>query len=448
MLRADFGDDFTWGVASAAFQIEGAWDVDGKAPSVWDAAGHRGRIDGGPVGDDAIDFFHRYPEDIALIDELGFGANRLSISWPRVLGDGRGPVNPKGIDFYQRVIDACLERGIEPWLTVHHWDLPLALHEQGGWADRSIIEPFARLAEVCGDAFGDRVKHWMVFNEPASVAGHLLIGGFGRRGLYPKRTLRSVHHMNLAIAEAGRRLREVLPTGAQIGTTNVIMPVRPYHPVDARTRRRKEAIEALANGIFLDPAGGRGYPFAATRVLKLLEPAVLDGDLEAATFRFDFLGVQYYGPLALEGPRLPGLGALPTPTLRGAEVRLRSDIGVPADPDGLYEVLRTYAGHPIADRLVVTESGLGLQDRLVEGRVRDDVRIWYVREHLRAVLRARREGVPVDGFFHWSYADNIEWFFGRRPRFGLVYVDYDDDHRRIPKDSARWFQRFLAGDEG
>ena len=445
MQRSDFGNDFTWGVASAAFQIEGAWDVDGKTPSVWDVAGQRGRIDGGPVGNDAIDFYHRYPEDLDLIRDLGFGANRFSVSWPRILPNGGSTPNPAGIAFYDRVIDAMLERGLEPWLTLHHWDLPQALWNAGGWGSRATIRAFARLAEVCADAFGDRVKHWMVFNEPASVASHLLIGVFGRRGFYPKATLRSVHHMNLAIAEAGRVLRDRLPAGADIGTTNIIVPVRPYEPTDERTARRKAALEALTNDIFVDPAGGLGYPFHKTKVLKLLEPAVRDGDLEAATFHFDFLGLQYYGPLSLNPTKVPGLGPIPSMGFAAnAEVKVRSDIGVATDPEGLFHVLRRYADHPSADRLVVTESGLGLQDRLVDGQVLDDVRIWYVREHLRSVLRAKQEGVPVDGFFSWSYADNIEWVFGRRPRFGLVYVDYEDDYRRVPKKSALWFRDFLA----
>lgn len=451
MKRSDFGDDFTWGVASAAFQIEGAWDVDGKAPSVWDMLGHSGRILGGAVGDDAIDFYNRYESDIALIRDLGFNANRFSISWPRILGDGTpgSPVNNAGIDFYNRVIDATLDAGLEPWVTVHHWDMPEAILRQGGWANRdAVLEPFVRLAEVCAESFGDRVTNWMVFNEPASVASHLVAGMYGRRGFYPVRTLRCVHHMNLAIAAGARRMRELLPADAQIGTTNIIAPARPYAPADRATQKRKSAIEALTSDMFIDPAGGLGYPFERNRVLNLMKPAIADGDVEACAFHFDFLGIQYYGPVPLSDKPLPLVGSLPTTKIPGAEVNLRSDIGIPTDPEGLGYVLRRYAHHPIADRLVVTESGLGAQDRLDGDRVHDDVRIWHTRRHLEAVLDARRDGVPVDGFFQWSYADNIEWFFGRRPRFGIVYVDYDDDYRRVPKDSAKWFKAFLAGEEG
>ena len=445
MRRDEFGDGFTWGVASAAFQIEGAPTAGGKAPSIWDEMVRLGRV-AGPGGDQGIQFHDRYADDLELISSLGFGANRISLSWPRLMGDGCGPWNPEGADFYDRVIDRMCELDLEPWITVHHWDLPLALWREGGWTRRGIVEDFATFAERCAEHFGDRVRHWMVFNEPASVAGHLVAGLYGRRGLHLDTMLRSVHHMNLACAEAGRRMRGVLPEGAQVGTTNVMSVAHPYEPTDGRTARRKRAVEALVCDIHLDPAGGLGYPFGATRLLAPLRRHILDGDLEAATFRYDFMGVQCYGPL-VDLWRLPLVGAVPT--LRspvGAEARVHSGVGIPQDADALLWTLRKYADHPAADRLVVTEGGFGGNDRLEPGgeRVHDDVRIWRYRRDLQAVLAAQAEGIRVDGYFAWSYADNIEWFLGRGARFGLVYVDYDDDYRRIPKDSARWFQRLLT----
>ncbi|MEZ5257067.1 MAG: family 1 glycosylhydrolase [Ilumatobacteraceae bacterium] len=357
MKRSDFGDDFTWGVASAAFQIEGAPAADGKAPSIWDELARTGRI-AGKGGDQGIDFYHRYPDDIDLIKDLGFGANRISLSWPRLMGTGREALNAKGADFYDRVIDATLAAGMEPWVTVHHWDLPLALWNEGGWARRGIVEDFARFAEVCAERFGDRVKKWMVFNEPASVAGHLMVGMYGRRGLHPNATLRSVHHINLACAEAGRRMRSTLSDDAEIGTTNVMSVAYPYEPTDERTARRKRAIEALAIDIHLDPAGGRGYPFEASRLLNLMKRHIEDGDLESARFSYDFMGVQCYGPLvALR--RVPGVGAVPTMTVPGAEARVSSAIGIPQDADALLWTFRKYADHPVAKRMVVTEGGLG-----------------------------------------------------------------------------------------
>jgi beta-glucosidase len=448
MRRSDFGPDFTWGVASAAFQIEGAWAADGKRPSVWDEAGRRGRIRGGAVGDDAIDFYHRYEDDLDLIAGLGVDANRFSISWPRVLGDGRGPWNEAGGDFYDRVIDAGLERGLEPWVTVHHWDMPLALQREGGWARRGVVEDFAALAQAVAERYGDRVRHWMVFNEPLSVIGQIMTGIHTRYGPHPAQALRSIHHVNLACAEAGRRMRHVLGDDARIGTTNVFTVAAPFDPDDERLRRSQAGLEALLVRSFLDPPGGRGYPFEATRVLTPLKRSIEDGDMEAVVFDYDFMGVQYYGPIPFRRSPVPGLGGFPVPSLADAEVNVRSAVGLPVEPRGLVEVLRRYRDHPACRRMVITENGFGARDRLVDGRVRDDVRIWYLRSHLDAVLAAQREGISVDGFFHWSYADNIEWVLGRGPRFGLFYVDYEDDLRRIPKDSAGWFRRLLTDPEG
>ena len=446
MRRSDFGDDFVWGVASAAFQIEGAPSADGKRPSIWDEMVRVGRV-AGDGGDAGIGFYDRWPEDLDLIASLGFGANRISLSWPRLMGDGRDRWNPRGADLYDRIIDGMLERGLQPWVTVHHWDLPLALWREGGWTRRGIVEDFATFAEACAAHFGDRVAHWMVFNEPASVIGHIAAGLYGRRGPHLGQALASTHHINLACAEAGRRMRAVLPADAQIGTTNVMSVAHPYEPTDERTARRKRAIEALACDIHLDPAGGRGYPFEATRLLAPLRRHVRDGDLEAATFTYDFMGVQCYGPLASLRP-VPLVGPVPTLSAPDAEAKVTSAIGIPQDADALLWTLRKYADHPAARRLVITEGGFGGNDRLDDdGRVRDDIRVWSYRRHLDAVRRAREEGIAVDGYFAWSYADNVEWFFGRGPRYGLVYVDYDDDLRRTPKDSARWFQRLLTTDD-
>lgn len=448
LRRSDFGDDFTWGVASAAFQIEGGHAADGKRPSVWDEAGRRGRIRGGDVGNLAIDAFHRYEEDLDLIAELGVNANRFSISWPRVFGDGRGPWNATGGDYYDRVIDGCLERGLEPWVTVHHWDLPQALQDEGGWTRRGIVEDFAAFAEEVARRYGDRVKHWMVFNEPLSVVGHIAGGIHSRLGPHPFQALAATHHMNLACAEAGRRMRRALPADARIGTTHVFSIQAPFDTDDAKLRRAQRALDAITMGMFLDPAAGLGYPFEATPLLAPMKRAIHDGDLDAVRFDYDFMGVQYYGPTPVRRAPVPGLGGLPLPTLRTAEANVRSTTGIPVEPEGLIEVLRRYRNHPSCRRFVITESGFGMKDRLVDGRVRDDLRIWYARTHLEVLRRAKAEGLPVDGFFQWSYADNIEWIFGRDGRYGLVYIDYDDNLRRIPKDSYRWFRQLLTTAEG
>jgi len=444
MRASDFGESFTFGVASAAFQVEGAWNIDGKAPSVWDAAAHRGRIEGGPVSDVAIDFYHRYAEDIALIASLGFKAKRVSLSWPRLLGNGAGPRNPKGIDFYNRVIDCCLEHGIEPWVTLFHWDLPLDLQRNGGFTNRAIVDLFADYAGVCAQAFGDRVKHWMIFNEPNSVALHILIGAHERWGFHLAKTLRSVHHMNLAIAEAARRLRSALPTEARIGTTIATMPMHPFDPTDAWRQRAQAAYDALFHRIFVDPLGGLGYPWGATPLLRWLRPAIVDGDDQRLPFRFDFLGIQYYSPVHIHRAPIPGLWGVPSFWMKDANPVVRCEIGWYAHPPGLTRTLERYAKHPIAERLVITENGIGVCDELSDGRVHDEIRIWYYRKHLELTLDAIRNGLPIDGYFCWSYADNVEWLFGLRPRWGLIYIDYEDGLKRSLKDSALWFRELLS----
>ena len=445
LRRADFGEDFTWGVASAAFQIEGAWDVDGKRPSVWDEACRNGRVRDGLVCLDAIDAFHRSDEDLDLIASLGVDANRFSINWPRVYGDGRGPWNEAGGAYYDRVIDGCLARGVEPWVTVHHWDLPLALQREGGWTRRGIVDDFAAFAEEVARRYGDRVKHWMVFNEPLSVVGHIAAGIHGRIGPHPMAALASLHHMNLACAEAGRRMHAVLGAEASIGTTNVFSLGAPFDATGSQ-RRMQRAIEALTVDAFLDPAAGRGYPFDDSPFLRPLRRYVRDGDLEAAAFDYDFMGVQYYGPFPTK--KVPVLGGIPVPRLDTAEADVRSTTKIPVEPRGLIELFRRYRDHPACKRFVVTECGFGMNDRMVDGRVRDDLRIWYTRNHLEVVREAVAEGLPVDGYFQWSYSDNIEWVFGRNGRYGLIFVDYEDDFRRTPKDSYRWYQQLLTDADG
>lgn len=443
LRRDDFGTDFTWGVAHAAYQVEGAWAADGKGPSIWDTFTHGGgRVVDGTNGDVATDFYTRYPDDLALVRDLGFDAQRFSISWPRVLPDGVGRVNRPGLDFYSRVVDRCLELGIEPWVTLYHWDLPEALHRRGGWAQRDSVEWFGEMAGVVADALGDRVTRWMVFNEPGTFlpAGYLA-GGHAPGVRNPLAFAAAIHHVGLAQRRGADELRARVP-GASVGTTHIFTPpdVGGSSP---RHQRAARAFDAIVNRVYVEPSLGLGYPSDDAPLLKLVDRYRRDGDDERLVVDWDFLGVQYYQRFAAWPVPVPGLRFVP---------RLRRDfrryditaMGWEVHPTGLYDVLQQVAAYDAVPRLYVTENGAAYPDHVVDGRVHDVRRTAYYRDHLAEVARARRDGVPVHGYFCWSYCDNFEWAAGLRPRFGLVHVDYETQER-IVKDSGYWFSTLLGG---
>jgi beta-glucosidase len=448
LARDDFGSDFTWGVAHASYQVEGAWDTDGKGPSIWDTFVRRRRkIRDGSTGDVACDFYHRYPEDTALVADLGFGAQRFSISWPRVLPDGTGRVNRAGLDFYSRVVDACLDAGVEPWVTLYHWDLPEALQRRGGWANRDVVGWFGHYVDTVAAALGDRVKHWMVFNEPCSftLAGHLAgTHAPGVRSL--RRFLAAVHHVNLSQAAGAAALRATV-TGADVGTTHIITPPRTEGDTPAH-RRASRSIDALANGIFLDPNFGLGYPVDASPLVGRIERHVKPGDDDAVKVDWDFLGVQYYTRVLVKPWPIPTLRGMPWPSKDHRTYEVTA-MGWEVQPDGLHEALTKVHAYDKVPRLLVTENGAAFPDHLEGGRVRDPRRTAFYRAHLAQVRRAqvRRAqsgGVPVEGYFCWSLMDNFEWAEGYVPRFGITYVDYTSQ-QRVVKDSGRWFRQFLNG---
>ena len=446
--RADFGTDFHWGAACAAYQVEGAWQQQGKGLSIWDDFVRRpGAIARGEHARVSADFFHRYAADLDLAQGLGLTDFRFSVSWPRVLPTGTGAPNRRGLDFYDRLVDACLERELTPWLTVYHWDLPAALQQRGGWQNRAVVGWLADYAQVLAGRLGDRVPHWMVLNEPMVFvgAGHALgVHAPGRRSL--PAFLAATHHAALAQAEGGRALRAALPAQARIGTTfscSYCTPARPGHrPTEAATRR----VDALLNRLFVEPALGLGYPVQEMPLLGwLLRRYQQPGDVERLKFDFDFWGVQNYTrEVVRHAPWLPLVGAALVPAAkRGVPA---SEMGWEVFPESIYEMLRQYAAYPGAPELVVTESGLALPDAAQAGRVPDAARTAYLQAAIGQVLRARREGIRVGGYFPWSFTDNFEWAEGYRPRFGLVHVDYQTQERTI-KDSGRWYGEFLAGAE-
>jgi len=440
--RKDFGEDFHWGVSTAAYQIEGAHNADGKGPSIWDDFTKRkGKVYKNQNGDIACDFYHLYPQDIGLIRELGIANFRFSLSWPRILPEGVGKINQKGLDFYHRVIDRCLENGVTPWITLYHWDLPLNLEEKGGWTNRDITYWFTDYTEVVGKAFGDRVKHWMVLNEPMvfTGAGYFLgIHAPGKKWL--KNFLQSAHHATLCQALGGRKLKDLWPD-AEVGTTFSCSHIEPYSQKDSH-RRAARKVDALLNRLFLEPSLGLGYPLDDLKGLKRIEKYQKTGDDKLATFDFDFIGVQNY---TREIVRYSFL----TPLIQARLIKA-SKRNVPVTlmdwevyPPSIYYMLKKFNAYKKIKKLIITENGAAFHDEQQEGVIKDPRRVMYLRDHLGQVLKAKNEGVKVKGYFVWTLMDNFEWAEGFYPRFGIVYVDFKTQ-RRLLKSSGLWYKKFLA----
>jgi beta-glucosidase len=440
-VKASFGQEFKWGVASSSYQTEGAWNIDGKGESNWDYFSRKpGKIERGENADTAADFYHRYAEDIDLIKTMNFKVFRFSLSWPRIIPEGTGAVNPKGLDFYHKVIDKCLSSGIEPWITIYHWDLPQALEVMGGWTNRKIIDWFSEYTEVVTKEYGPKVKNWMVINEQLSFTGNGYMEGIfapGEKSI--KAFMKSVHNSVICNAEGGRIIRKNVP-GANIGTTFANTWVE---PVDQKKKNIEAAarMDAIMNRLFIEPCLGLGYPEDTVPVLKKMKSLYEAGDELKMIFDFDFIGVQYYFRTIARKSIIPGLRAKEVPA---------SERGVPANemegeiyPEGLYNILKKYGSYKGVRNLIVTENGTCVPDKLENGRIHDKDRIDYFKNHLAAVLKAKNEGINVNGYFVWSPTDNFEWDKGYRTRFGLVYVDFNTLERYI-KDSGLWFKDFLA----
>jgi beta-glucosidase len=449
-----FPDGFIWGAATSAYQIEGAWDADGKGESIWDRFCHTpGTIVDGSSGDVACDHYRRWADDIALMSDLGVKAYRFSISWPRVLPSGRGSANQAGLDFYSRLVDGLLEAGIEPFPTLYHWDLPQALQDEGGWAERSTAEAFVEYADVISRHLGDRVKHWITHNEPwaAALIGHQ--AGAHAPGIkdYPT-ALKVSHHLLLSHGWSVPVLRRNSP-GAEVGITINLVPLV-MGPSASGVSPAFRKLDGYFNRWFLDPLYGRGYPsdMVAHHTAAGHLPAegltfVQAGDLDAIAVPTDFLGVNYYFPAIVrsevppEGELEPLLLLYPGPEWEYTEM---SSL---IYPDGLRQLLLRVHYEYLPGKIYITENGASYSDGPSgDGCVRDERRQRYLREHLAACHRAVECGVPLAGYFAWSLLDNFEWSMGYGQRFGIVWVDFETQ-RRIPKDSALWFKR-VAEDNG
>ena len=439
-----FGADFAWGVSTAAFQTEGACNSDGKGLSIWDIfTSRKGKIRNSEHADIACDFYNRYADDIKLISQLNIPNFRFSIAWTRLLPNGFGQVNQKGIDYYNRVIDQCLKLNINPWLTLYHWDLPAALEQKGGWTNRDSVSWFADYTALCAKHFGDRVKHWMVMNEPAVFTGAGYFFGVhapGRRGL--KNFLPALHHVILGMAEGGRTLRASLPSDAEIGSTFSCSPVEPASSKRRDIRAAKRA-DALLNRLFIEPVLGLGYPQQEVPVLQRLSQYMQANDERNMQFDFDFIGLQNY-------TREIAAYSLFTPYLHSRLIpAAKRDVPVTAMgweiyPQAIYRALKQYSAYPQIKKIYITENGAAFTDNVQNGRVHDRQRTEYLQEHIGQVLRAKQEGCKVNGYFVWTLTDNFEWAEGYHPRFGLVYVDFETQ-QRIIKDSGKWYGEFLGG---
>lgn len=440
--KADFGKDFAWGVATAAFQTEGAWEADGKGESVWDRFTHtKGKIKSGHHANVAADFYHRYREDIDLVRLMGFDAFRFSIAWPRLLPDGTGTVNPKGVDFYHRVIDYCLECSIKPWITLYHWDLPQALQDKGGWTNRDIISWFTEYADLVTRSYGDKVQNWMVLNEPMAFTGLGYMTGYhapGAKGL--DSFLSAAHHTAMCQAEGGRVVRHNVPQ-ANIGTTYSCSHVDPVDKLPWNVEAANR-MDAVFNRLFVEPGLGLGYPTQSVPILKRIEKFMHAGDEEKLPFAFDFIGIQNYFRIVSKYSLFSlGLFAKEVPAEK-RNVEMNS-MKFEIFPEGIYHMLKRFGSYEGVKKLVVTENGVCLPDHLTNGAVNDFRRIKFFEEYLLQVLRAKKEGIDVDGYFVWTLTDNFEWSEGYDPRFGLVYVDFDTQ-RRYVKDSGWWWKALLT----
>ncbi|RYU92225.1 beta-glucosidase [Mucilaginibacter terrigena] len=437
-----FGDDFAWGVSTAALQIEGSCDADGKGASIWDTfTAKKGKVLNGDKPGIACDFYNRYEQDIDLVKELNIPNFRFSISWSRILPVGEGNINQAGIDHYNKVIDYCLKQGVEPWVTLYHWDLPQALEDKGGWTNRDIVGWFSNFAEICAQNFGDRVKNWMVMNEPAvfTGAGYFLgIHAPGRRGL--RNFLPAIHHVVLSIVAGARVLRKLCPA-AQIGNTFSCSYIEPYADKPKHINAAKRA-DVLINRLYIEPLLGLGYPTDEITALKGISKYIQPGDEANMSFDFDFIGIQNYTREIVKYSFFtPYIGA----SLVKAEKRnvKLTDMKWEVYPPAIYHMLKKFSAYPQIKKLIVTENGAAFPDSVADGRVDDPKRVKYLQTHLQQVLKAKQEGCNVQGYFVWTLTDNFEWAEGYHPRFGLVYVDFETQ-QRIIKSSGRWFAQLLG----
>lgn len=452
-MTVQFPADFVFGAATASYQIEGAVAEGGRRPSIWDTFSHTpGKVERGETGDVACDHYHRVSEDVALMRQLGLDSYRFSLAWPRIKPDD-GPVNPAGLAFYDELVDELLAAGIEPAVTLYHWDLPQALEDRGGWRERDTAERFADYAAVAADHLGDRVKRWITLNEPfcSSILGYA--DGVHAPGAQEgEGALKAAHHLLLGHGLAAQRIRSSVP-GAQVGITLNLASVQQVSESSADLEAAQRNL-LIGNLIFTDPVLAGSYPELGKQVWSPITDFswIAGDDLSTIAQPLDFLGVNFYFP---SRPRAVA-HQVADPAQRVAsdlgfesvlhEGEYLTEMGWPVDA-GAFTALLTWLQDRYGDALPpihITENGIACPDVVgPDGRIDDQDRIRYVGDHLKAVKDAMDKGVDIRGYYVWSLMDNFEWARGYQPRFGLLHVDYDT-LQRTPKASFDWYRNVIA----
>jgi len=445
-----FPSHFLWGVSTSAYQIEGGWDADGKGPSIWDDFSRRpGKILDGSSGEIAADHYRRMDEDVALIAGLGCGSYRFSISWPRVFPSGYGRINPRGLDFYDRLVDRLCAADIVPMVTLYHWDLPSALQKEGGWTKSSVVARFADYTEAVVQRLGDRVPRWVTLNEPVAVVGAGHVAGTHAPGIRnPVAAAKVLHHLLMAHGAAVQRIRGLAPM-AQVGIANAFTPVYPLH--SRRDARVADLISSALNRLCMDPILLGHYPKRLKWLLRLLNRKTRPEDFELMQEPIDFIGVNHYSRYIARRTLLPFIGfRLMRPSYENV---LFTDFDWEIYPEGFFDVLTWIRDNYGNIPLLITENGAAFNDPEplsndtgLPGEpliVEDQRRVEFLRRYLTALHRAMQQGVDVGGYFVWSLLDNFEWAHGYGKRFGLYSVD-PPTGRRIPKRSALWYRKVCS----
>ena len=434
-----FPPTFQWGVASSAYQVEGAVTEDGRGPSIWDLFSHTpGKTVLGENGNIACDHYHRYSEDISLMKNLGVTHYRLSVSWPRIFPTGRQKMNVKGLGFYDRVVDTLLSHNITPIITLYHWDLPLALQEQGGWQNRDTAYTFADYAETMVSALGDRVKQWITHNQPWCTAylGHF--SGEHAPGIKNAQvSVDAAHHVLLSHALSTMAMRAT-QSDAKIGITLNLSPVYPKDP-SQENQKAARLQDVFNNRWFLDPLFKGEYPEELPTIFGV-NPPENAGDMEIIRQPLDFLGINYYSAQVVAAPPRD---QEPWPVVNITPKDRVTAMGWPVIPEGLSKLLvDLYTQYPEIPPFIITENGAAYEDVVEDGKIHDTERILYLSDHIEAVADAMVQGVNIQGYYLWSLMDNFEWALGYSKRFGIVHVNYSTQER-IVKDSFLWYRHLI-----